>query len=384
MAEGVARTNRATPSSFRRRARRRPSDVEVRRELRVGLDEHAAGLHLVTHQHGEHPVGFNRIFNLHAQEPAHLGVRQFAETQRVQRRHRPRAYWTMRIGIGVLVFYACVALLSLVWTPYDPLTPGIGDGYDAPSLAFPLGTDRLGRDNLSRIILGARVSIVSGVVAVGIAAFVGTVLGLISGYLGRWIDALVMRTADAMLSFPLILIALLFAVTLGPSFANLIIVLALVMWARFARLVRGETLAWKERDFVALARIAGCSPLRILTRHIFPNVLNALVVLATLQIGWVIIVEASLSFLGAGVPPPDDEEEVIGRIRDALKSVRYGYIEIIVQNSRVVQLDITRKIRFDKTSRATIGRWIKDAVSRGCLRPEGWGKYRIVHKPLIA
>lgn len=219
-----------------------------------------------------------------------------------------RAPW---IPLGIFALFVFLAIFADWIAPHAPNATSLSKRMLPPAWmqggdwSYALGTDRLGRDNLSRIILGARVSIVSGVVAVGIAAFVGTVLGLISGYLGRWIDALVMRTADAMLSFPLILIALLFAVTLGPSFANLIIVLALVMWARFARLVRGETLAWKERDFVALARIAGCSPLRILTRHIFPNVLNALVVLATLQIGWVIIVEASLSFLGAGVPPPN-------------------------------------------------------------------------------
>jgi peptide/nickel transport system permease protein len=107
-----------------------------------------------------------------------------------------------------------------------------------------------------------------------------------------------------MLSLPIILIALLFAVTLGPSFSNLIIVLGLVMWARFARLARGEVLTWKEREFVALARVAGCSAQRILLRHILPNIINPLVVLGTLQIGWVIIVESSLSFLGAGIPPP--------------------------------------------------------------------------------
>ena len=219
-----------------------------------------------------------------------------------------RAPW---IPLGIFALFVFLAIFADWIAPYAPNATSLSKRMLPPAWmqggdwSYALGTDRLGRDNLSRIILGARVSIVSGVVAVGIAAFVGTVLGLISGYLGRWIDALIMRTADAMLSFPLILIALLFAVTLGPSFTNLIIVLALVMWARFARLVRGETLAWKERDFVALAQIAGCSPLRILSRHIFPNVLNALVVLATLQIGWVIIVEASLSFLGAGVPPPN-------------------------------------------------------------------------------
>ena len=172
------------------------------------------------------------------------------------------------------------------------------------ALAHPLGTDRLGRDIASRIIHGARVSMAAGLAAVAVGGVIGALLGLVSGYYGRWADTLIMRATDAMLSLPIILIALLFAVVFGPSFRNLVLVLGLVMWARFARLVRGEVLAWKEREFVALARVAGCSSFRILRRHILPNIVNPLVVLATLQVGWVIIVEASLSFLGAGIPPP--------------------------------------------------------------------------------
>lgn len=175
---------------------------------------------------------------------------------------------------------------------------------DGGALAHPLGTDRLGRDIASRIIHGARVSMAAGLAAVAVGGVIGALLGLVSGYYGRWADTLIMRATDAMLSLPIILIALLFAVVFGPSFRNLVLVLGLVMWARFARLVRGEVLAWKEREFVALARVAGCSSFRILRRHILPNILNPLVVLATLQVGWVIIVEASLSFLGAGIPPP--------------------------------------------------------------------------------
>ncbi|MEA3027538.1 MAG: peptide/nickel transport system permease protein [Alphaproteobacteria bacterium] len=209
---------------------------------------------------------------------------------------------------GVFVF---MAIFAEVLSPHSPYQTALSKRMLPPfwmeggSIQHLLGTDRLGRDSLSRIIMGARVSLLAGFVAVAIAAAVGAVLGLLAGYLGRWVDAVIMRATDAALSFPLILIALLFAVALGPSFTNLILVLALVMWARFARLARGETLTWKERDFVALARVAGCSMTRILLRHIFPNVVNTLVVLATLQVGWVITVEAALSFLGAGVPPPN-------------------------------------------------------------------------------
>jgi peptide/nickel transport system permease protein len=133
---------------------------------------------------------------------------------------------------------------------------------------------------------------------------VGTSLGLLAGYRGGWVDALIMRSVDVMLAFPSILMALILAVTVGPSFWMVVVVLGFILWARYARLVRGEVLAWKQRDFVALARMAGCSALRILLKHLFPNVVNSVVVLSTLQIGWTIVVEASLSFLGAGIPPP--------------------------------------------------------------------------------
>lgn len=210
----------------------------------------------------------------------------------------------------ILGFFLAIALLADWITVYSPYATALSDRLLPPfwesggTPAHLLGTDRLGRDILSRIIYGARVSLAAGLTAVTVGGTVGTILGLLSGYFGRWSDGIIMRATDAMLSLPIILIALLFAVTLGPSFTNLILVLVLVMWARFARLVRGEVLAWKERDFVALARVAGCSTLRILCRHIFPNVVNPLMVLATLQVGWVIIVESSLSFLGAGIPPP--------------------------------------------------------------------------------
>lgn len=210
----------------------------------------------------------------------------------------------------ILAVFSSLAVFADLMAPYPPneialahrLRPPVWQ--DGGTWAHPLGTDRLGRDMTSRIIHGARVSIAAGLVAVALGGIVGTILGLISGYFGRWVDAVIMRATDATLSLPIILIALLFAVVFGPSFSNLILVLGLVMWARFARLVRGEVLAWKEREFVALARVAGCSPFRILARHIFPNIVNPLVVLGTLQVGWVIIVEASLSFLGAGIPPP--------------------------------------------------------------------------------
>ncbi len=172
------------------------------------------------------------------------------------------------------------------------------------SLAHLLGTDRLGRDLLSRMLVGAQNSLSVALMAIVFAAAVGTCLGLIAGYLGGWVDSLIMRCVDIMMSFPAILVALVFVVTIGASFAMVVVTLALLLWAQYTRLVRGQVLSLKERDFVALAHVAGASTRRILVVHIFPNLVNSVVVLATLQIGWGIVVESALSFLGAGVPPP--------------------------------------------------------------------------------
>ncbi|MDP2356591.1 MAG: ABC transporter permease [Beijerinckiaceae bacterium] len=169
---------------------------------------------------------------------------------------------------------------------------------------FLLGTDNLGRDVLSRIIVGANASFVVAMSALAFGSALGSVIGLTSGYFGGRLDSVVMRTADGMMAFPLILAALLLVAVIGPGIYTVVIAASLILWARFARLIRSEVLSVRERDFVKLARIAGASNLRIMFIHILPNVLNSVVVLLTLQLGFVIIVEATLSFLGAGVPPP--------------------------------------------------------------------------------
>ena len=182
---------------------------------------------------------------------------------------------------------------------YAPPWPMAGS-----SLEHLLGTDRLGRDLLSRMLVGAQNSLSVALMAIVFAAAVGTCLGLVAGYLGGWVDSLIMRCVDIMMSFPAILVALVFVVTIGASFAMVVATLALLLWAQYARLVRGQVLSVKERDFVALAQVAGASTRRLLVVHIFPNLVNSVVVLATLQVGWGIVVESALSFLGAGVPPP--------------------------------------------------------------------------------
>jgi len=169
---------------------------------------------------------------------------------------------------------------------------------------FLLGTDHLGRDLLSRTIHGARISLIMAAVTLGVGGTIGIVLGLLAGWNGRLIDELIMRLVDIELSLPLILVALVLVVALGQSLTIIIAVLAVWIWPRFARMVRGEVLQLKNMDYVALARVAGASPLRIMVVHLLPGTINTLIVVATLQVGIVILVEASLSFLGAGVPPP--------------------------------------------------------------------------------
>jgi peptide/nickel transport system permease protein len=215
------------------------------------------------------------------------------------------------VPIGMLTFLLVIpAALAPQVAPYDPLKGSLAKRLKAPawqeggSIEHLLGTDKLGRDILSRIIYGARVSLAVSLVAILVGGAIGTVLGLMSGYFGRWVDSVIMRLVDISLSLPTILLALVLVAAVGPSFATVIIVLVILLWARYARLVRAETLSIKERDFIARARVAGASHTRIMARYIFPNVVNSLVVLATLQVGYVILLESALSFLGAGLPRP--------------------------------------------------------------------------------
>lgn len=172
------------------------------------------------------------------------------------------------------------------------------------SLEFPLGTDTLGRDILTRIIYGARTTLSICALVVVIAGSIGTFLGIIAGYIGGWADIIIMRAVDLVYSLPAILLALLLGAIFGPSFQILIFIISFTLWAGYARMARAETLKVRGFDYIALAKIAGLSQAKIMLRHILPNVISPIIILATLQIGTIVIVEASLSFLGVGIPPP--------------------------------------------------------------------------------
>ena len=212
-------------------------------------------------------------------------------------------------ALAILLFMMVIPAAFAPWVaPHDAFHGSLSDRLIPPvwqaggTTDHILGTDKLGRDMLSRIIYGARVSLTVSLIAIFVGGIMGTVLGLISGYFGGRTDSVIMRLVDISLALPTILLALVLVAAVGPSFGTVITVLIVLLWARYARLVRGEILAIKELDFIARARVAGASHTRIMFRYMFPNVVNSLIVLATLQVGYVILFESALSFLGAGLP----------------------------------------------------------------------------------
>jgi peptide/nickel transport system permease protein len=204
----------------------------------------------------------------------------------------------------IIVVVVALALFAEHLAPAAPNRQNLRETLKAPSSAHLMGTDPLGRDILSRLIYGARVSLVIGLSAVGLAGVLGVVLGLLAATLRGWTGEGVMRLADMTLSLPAVLVALAVAATVGPSLSNVIVLIGLLYWAHFARMVRAEALSLVARDYVTAARATGCSTARLLFRHVLPNVLNTVIVVATLQLAAAILLEATLSFLGVGVPPP--------------------------------------------------------------------------------
>lgn len=207
-------------------------------------------------------------------------------------------------GLAISAVVMFCAIFAPLISPYDPNLQDYSALTEAPSLVHPLGTDDIGRDVLSRIIYGSRVSLQVGLITVAIALTLGVTLGLVSGYLGGLVDDLVMRFIDAVQAFPGLILALAITAALGPSIGNAMIAIGFVATPGIARLTRGQTLSMRERDFVAAAKVLGVSPLKIMFRHIWPNVTAPIIVQATLLMANSILTEAGLSFLGVGVQPP--------------------------------------------------------------------------------
>jgi peptide/nickel transport system permease protein len=206
---------------------------------------------------------------------------------------------------GLLPEHLTVQPFSL--TPRDPMEQHLADRLHPPSREYPLGTDQLGRDVLSRILLGARVSMRVSITVVAISLGIGTAVGVTAGYAGGWVDEALMRLVDVLLAFPGLLLALVIAGVLGPSLTNIMIALAIVGWTQYARVVRGSVLSVKERDFVRASRLMDVPRRRLVVRHLLPNVISPVVVLATLDMATVVLATAALSFLGLGAQPPTPE-----------------------------------------------------------------------------
>jgi peptide/nickel transport system permease protein len=217
-----------------------------------------------------------------------------------QRLRRNRMAMT---GAAIVLAMFILALLA-PFVGRDPGAIDIAHRLQSPGFAYPLGTDDLGRDVLVRILYGARISLLVGFVAVGIATFIGILLGAMAGYYGRWIDALIMRFVDIMLCFPTFFLILAVIAFLKPSIWNIMIIIGLTSWMGVARLVRAEFLSLRERDFVLAARAIGAKDARIIFRHILPNAISPVLVSATLGVAGAILTESALSFLGIGVQPP--------------------------------------------------------------------------------
>jgi peptide/nickel transport system permease protein len=213
---------------------------------------------------------------------------------------------SLPVVIGLLIIFLMIILAIFApWiAPYDPIHQNLLQTLKSPSAQHLLGTDALGRDLLSRIIYGSRISLIVGLVSTLIAGSVGMALGLISGYIGGWVDNLIMRVMDAMMSIPLIILALFLGGVLGRGLGNIVLSLGIVLIPGYARLTRGQVMSLKQLDFVTAATIGGASRFNIAVKHILPNSLSPNLVLMTMNLGIAILVEAGLSFLGMGINPP--------------------------------------------------------------------------------
>jgi peptide/nickel transport system permease protein len=227
-----------------------------------------------------------------------------------KRRARRRVDLHLVIAVPILACLVLFGLLGQYIAPYGSLQGSLSGALAPPAWQSPgtfthlLGTDPIGRDILSRIILGTRITLVVAAVTLLISGGIGTIVGLVAGYWGGWVDAVAMRFADIVLSFPPILLPLLLAGAVGPSAVNVVLTISFILWAQFARQIRADVVALREESFIASARVSGVSSLAIITRHLLPNVASTIIVVGTLQVGWLILAQSLLSFVGAGLPPP--------------------------------------------------------------------------------
>jgi peptide/nickel transport system permease protein len=256
------------------------------------------------------------------------------------------------IGINLLI-----AIFAPLFSPHSPFDQELMDsmlpplGWEGGEATYLLGTDFLGRDILSRIIYGARISLIVAGSVIFVGASVGSLAGIVAGYFGGFIDNLLMRIADIVLGFPLILVAIVLVVVIGGSTGNVIFIVTALVWPRFARVVRAETLSLREQDFVTLAKVAGMSSTRIMFRHILPNVFSTLIVLCTLQVGQVIVLESSLSFLGVGVPPPNPSWGIM--VADGRSNLMSGWWISLTPGLAILLLVVSFNITGD---------WLRDRL----------------------
>jgi peptide/nickel transport system permease protein len=208
------------------------------------------------------------------------------------------------VGLAILTLLVVAALLAPLLAPHDPTRQNLDNDLRSYSMENPLGTDKLGRDILSRVLYGGRISLLVGATTVVISLAIGLAIGSLSGYFGGWADQLLMRLVDILMAFPGILLAIAFTAVFGPGLDHVILALCLIGWTSYARLVRGEILTLREREFVQAARALGCKPSRVIARHLLPNLLPPVLIQATFGLAAAIIAEGSLSFLGLGVEPP--------------------------------------------------------------------------------
>jgi peptide/nickel transport system permease protein len=241
--------------------------------------------------------------------------------------------------------------------PQDPNGLNLAAAFRPPfwqangSLEHILGTDNLGRDVLSKIIVGARVSVIVSFYAIIFSGAIGTLLGIIAGYFGGWVDTVIVRIAEIKMSIPSLALALILSATLDPGLTTVVIVIVFTYWTWYARIIRSEILSLKERDYVAFAKVAGCGPLTIFRRHLLPNIFNTLLVLATLQVGQVIIFEASLSFLGLGIQAPDVSWGLM--LADARQYITYAWWGITMPGIAIMLTCLSSNL---------VGDWLRDLL----------------------